>query len=232
MDYNTIREKIKIPEYGRNLQQMVEFALTIEDRDKRTRVVKEIVNIMGQLNPQYKEISDYRHKLWDHLFIISDFKLDVDSPYPKPASNVLTAKPDKVSYPYRNIPYRHYGHNIQLIIDKANTYEDGPEKDALIKTIANHLKKSYLNWNREAVDDDVIANHLSILSGGKLKMNEKDTLSRTQDILARNNKKKKRPVGPITPANNNNNNNNRPRNNNNNNGYGNNHQRSFNGHNI
>ena len=232
MDYNTIREKIKIPEYGRNLQQMVEFALTIEDRDKRTRVVKEIVNIMGQLNPQYKEISDYRHKLWDHLFIISDFKLDVDSPYPKPASNVLTAKPDKVSYPYRNIPYRHYGHNIQLIIDKANTYEDGPEKDALIKTIANHLKKSYLNWNREAVDDDVIANHLSILSGGKLKLNEKDSLSRTQDILARNNKKKKRPVGPITPANSNNNN--RPRNNNNNNGnsYGNNHQRSFNGHNI
>ncbi len=232
MDYNTTREKLKISEYGRNLQTMVEYAITIEDREKRNKVAKEIVNIMGQLNPQYKEITDYKHKLWDHLFIISDFKLDVDSPYPKPSPTVLTAKPDKISYPYRNIPFRHYGHNIQTIIDKAVTFEDGPEKDALIKAIANHLKKSYLNWNREAVDDEVIANHLNILSGGKLKLNDNYILHRTQDILARNKKRKHVPT-QNNPSNNPNNRN-FVRNNNNNNNTNNNsnNKRSFNGHTL
>ena len=228
MEYNTTRTKLNLAEYGRHIQIMVNYALTIEDREKRCKVAKEIVTIMGQLNPQFKEYSDYKHKLWDHLFLISDFKLDVDSPYPIPPASVLTSKPDKVSYPYRNIPFRHYGHNIEMIIQKATTYEDGPEKDALIKTIANHLKKSYLNWNREAVDDDVISDHLSILSDGKLKLNANDTLHRTQDILARNNNNNKRKRIQLQNNPSNNNNNNR---NNRNNKLNDNNKKNYNGYN-
>jgi len=190
MEYNTIRNKLLMSEYGRNVQKMIEHCISIEDREKRTKTAELIVNIMVQMNPKGKEAGDYKQKMWDHLLIISEFKLDVDSPYPKPEKNMLVNKPAPVPYSDQKIRFRHYGKNVEKIIEKAIEFEEGPEKDALIKTIANHLKKSYLNWNRNSVDDELILIHLSELSKDQLKMSENDKLSHTNEILARNKKKK------------------------------------------
>jgi hypothetical protein len=192
MEYNSQREPLIIPEYGRNIQKMVTYAKTIEDREKRTEAAKFIVKVMASMNQQNKDAGDYQQTLWDHLFIISKFELDVDSPYPLPEKEILTRKPDKVHYSDNKIRFRHYGKNIEAIIKKATEFEDGPEKEALIHAIANHLKKSYLNWNRESVDDVAIEKHLEILSEGKLSLSEDLTLTSTSDILARNKSKKKR----------------------------------------
>ena len=190
MEYNSQREHLIIPEYGRNIQKMVNYAKTIEDREKRNEAAKFIVSVMASMNQQHKDAGDYRQTLWDHLFIISKFELDVDSPYPMPEKESLTRKPDKVLYSDNKIRFRHYGKNIEAIIKKATEFEEGPEKDALIHAIANHLKKSYLNWNRESVDDVAIEKHLEILSEGKLTLSENQTLTSTSDILARNKSKK------------------------------------------
>jgi hypothetical protein len=190
MEYNSTRNKLVIPEYGRNIQKMIEYVMTVEDRSKRTKLAEAVVNIMAQINPQQKDVSDLKHKLWDHLYIISDFKLDVDSPYPAPSPENLNKKPEKINYKKNNIRFRHYGKNMEFIIQKAIEYEEGPERDAFVKTIANHLKKSYLTWNRESVNDELIEDHLEILSSGKLKLAEDTRLNNTNEILARNRKKK------------------------------------------
>jgi hypothetical protein len=190
MEYNTQKSKLVIAEYGRNLQQMAQDCANIEDREKRTRTAEFIVNVMAQMNPKVKESGDYRQKLWDHLHIMADFNLDVDSPYPAPPKEVLRFGKSQLGYKQGNIRYRHYGRNIELIIEKAMTFEEGPEKEALIKTIANHLKKSYLNWNRSSVDDDVILKNLGDLSSNRLQLAEDHKLSHTNEILARNKKKK------------------------------------------
>ena len=192
MEYNSQREHLIIPEYGRNIQKMVNYAKTIEDREKRNEAAKFIVSVMASMNQQNKDAGYYRQTLCDHLFIISKFELDVDSPYPMPEKESLTRKPYKVIYSDNKIRFRHYGKNIEAIIKKATEYEEGPEKDALIHAIANHLKKSYLNWNRESVDDVAIEKHLEILSEGKLSLSENQTLTSTSDILARNKSKKKK----------------------------------------
>jgi hypothetical protein len=179
-----------MPEYGRNVQKMINYAITLEDREKRNKLAHIIVTIMSQMNPKMKDTGDFRQKLWDHLHIISDFKLDVDSPFPVPPKDILHSKPDPITYADNNIAYRHYGKNIKKIIDKAIEYEEGPEKEALIKNIANHMKKSYLNWNRESVNDELIYKHLEELSKDKLKVSEDVKLNETSDILARNKKKK------------------------------------------
>lgn len=196
MEYNTQKSKLIIAEYGRNLQQMVEDCTKIEDREKRTHTAEFIVNVMAQMNPKVKESGEYKQKLWDHIHIMSDFKLDVDSPFPPPSKEVLRFQHKSLKYQQSNIRYRHYGKNIEQIIAKAVTYEEGPEKEALIKTIANHLKKSYLNWNRNSVDDEVILSNLSDLSGNRLRLSEEHKLSHTNEILARNKKKKFVKVGP------------------------------------
>jgi hypothetical protein len=190
MEYNTTRDKLLISEYGRNVQKLVKLAMEIEDRELRTRFAKNIVQIMGQINPSVRDSGDFRHKLWDHLYIISDFKLDVDSPYPPPSRDVLEAKPERLSYSANNIRFKIYGSNIEKIIEKASTFENGPEKDALVHAIANHLKKSYLSWNRESVDDDQIFEHLRDLSNGNLVLKEELRLHSTNEILLRNKKKK------------------------------------------
>jgi hypothetical protein len=190
MEYNTQKTKLIIAEYGRNLQQMAHDCAIIEDREKRTRTAEFIVNVMAQMNPKVKESGEYRQKLWDHLYIMSDFTLDVDSPYPPPSREVLTYTHKSLKYQQGSIRYRHYGKNIESIIEKAVTYEEGPEKEALIQTIANHLKKSYLNWNRNSVDDDVILKNLAELSKNRLQLSEDHKLSHTSEILARNKKKK------------------------------------------
>lgn len=191
MDYNTARKKLILAEYGRNVQNMVEYTLTIEDREKRTRAAKSIVQAMSQLNPVAVENEDYWQKLWDQLYIVSDFRLDVDSPYPKPTVEVLNLKSEKLKYRDKNFRYGHYGKNIEKIINKASEIEDSAEKAIFVEAIANHLKKTYLTWNRDSVNDEVIHNHLAELSGGKLKVSDETQLQNTNDILARNAKKKK-----------------------------------------
>ncbi|MFU8844269.1 MAG: DUF4290 domain-containing protein [Bacteroidales bacterium] len=196
MEYNTTRDKLMISEYGRNVQKLVKLALEIKDRDLRTKFAKNIVQIMGQINPSVRDSGDFRHKLWDHLHIISDFELDVDAPYPAPSREVLEARPERLAYSDNNIRFKIYGSNIERIIEKASLFEDGPEKDALVHAIANHLKKSYLSWNRESVDDEQIFEHLRSLSNGKLALKEELRLHSTNEILLRNKKKKVTPPPP------------------------------------
>lgn len=189
-DYNTRRPQMVIPEYGRNIQKMVEHAISIENREERNRVAQSIINVMGQLNPHLRDIVDFKHKLWDHLFIISDFKLDVDSPYPYPDKEKIFEKPKPLDYPQSNIRFKHYGKSVEAFIAKAIEMNDGEEKTELIKTIANLMKKSYLTWNRESVDDDLIVSDLKLLSKGQLKLDDSFKLEQTNDILALNVKKK------------------------------------------
>jgi len=186
MDYNSTRDKLIIPEYGRNVQKMTAYVLSIEDREKRTNMAKALIKIMTQLHPDQKDTADYKRKLWDHLHIISGYKLDVDGPFPPPTPEDRLGKPRRIPYPQEVIKFRPYGKNIARIIEKATTFDDGPEKDALVKNIANHLKKSYLNWNRDSVNDELITDHLSELSGGKLKLSEDMRLAHTNDLLSRN----------------------------------------------
>lgn len=190
MEYNTSRSKMNISEYGRNIQKMIEHIMSIDDREKRNHLARATINVMGQLNPHLRDVNDFKHKLWDHLFIMSDFKLDVDSPYPKPSPETLTRKPDPLEYSSNNITYKHYGRHMEKIIEKACEMEDGHVKDTLVELIANHLKKSYLTWNRDAVNDEEIAKHLEILSKGKLKLHDDMKLNNTNDILSKNKKKK------------------------------------------
>lgn len=192
MEYNSQREKMVIPEYGRNVQKLIEYAKTIEDREKRTKSAEVIVRVMAGMNPQIKGEQDYLHTLWDHLYIISDFSLDVDSPFPMPEKEILTRKPERVHYSDKKFRIKNYGKYIEKIIDRTIELEDGPEKEALILIIANHLKKSYLNWNRDSVNDETIFTHLEELSQGKLKVLESQSLSATTDILARNKTKKRK----------------------------------------
>ncbi|PID93732.1 MAG: hypothetical protein CSA95_06460 [Bacteroidetes bacterium] len=191
MEYNTTRNRLLIPEYGRNIQKMVEYAIQIPDKDERTRFAFLIVSVMDQVNPQETSGEDHLHKLWDHLHVIADFKLEVDSPYEKPSKETLNTKPERVPYANHDIPYRHYGKNILRIIEMATTLEEGPEKDAFIKVIATQLKKSYLQWNRESVNDELIAAQLKELSKGKLTLPEGVTLLSTNEILSQQKKQQK-----------------------------------------
>ncbi len=182
MEYNSQRKHMMIPEYGRNVQRMVEFCMTVKNREERNRVARAIISVMGQLNPHLRDVTDFKHKLWDHLFIISEFKLDVDSPYPIPNAETFQTKPDKVNYPDNKIKYRHYGKILEQIIKKAVEFEKGPEKDALTLAIANSMKKAYLIWNRDSVTDDVILEQLAELSKGKLKLDPSTTLSLPNEL--------------------------------------------------
>lgn len=189
MEYNSTREQMIIPEYGRNIQKMIEYTVTLEDKEKRNKAARFIINVMAQMNSlNQRDNSDFRHKLWDHLFIISDYKLDVDSPFPKPEPEEKIMKPLKCSYPHKSISFKQYGINIERMIKKAVELEDGDEKDALIRIVANHLKKLYLNWNRESVNDEVIIKHLTELSNGELALSYDFRFNKTADILARNKK--------------------------------------------
>ena len=199
MEYNSQRDRLILPEYGRNIQKMVQFAMGIEEREKRNVVANAIIDVMGQLNPHLRDVEDFKHKLWTHLFLMSDFQLDVDSPYPKPEASSFVEPPKRLEYPTSEIKYGHYGRTLQLLIDKAITYEEGDEKDALVLTIGNLMKRSYLTWNRDSVSNEVIGYHLEELSGGKLKLKDPNKLLSTNDILKQSKKKKK--TAPPTRSN-------------------------------
>ena len=186
MQYNTQRSKLIISEYGRNIQVMAELACEIENRDERNRAARSIIQLMAIMIPQVREEEDYMRKLWDHLHIIAHFELDVDSPYPKPDPVAEKPKSRKPSYPRRKMRFAHYGNFIEGFIKKGAELPDGAEKDALTEIIANMMKRNYLNWNRDSVNDEMIKEQLADLSGGKLKFKENQRLSSTNEILQQN----------------------------------------------
>jgi len=188
MDYNSDRSKLPLPEYGRNLQNMVNHIMTIEDRNERNRAARTIIDIMGNMYPYLRDINDFKHKLWDHLAIMTDFKLDIDYPYTPPAPEFFNTAPQMIPYSLNKIKYRHYGKTIEFLLEKAAVYENEKEKELLIKLIANHMKKSYIMWNKDSVTDDKILQDIEELSKGKIKCRDM-VLTDTKDILYRNKKK-------------------------------------------
>jgi len=185
-DYNSSREKLHLPEYGRNIQKMVNHIKTIEDREERNKAARTVIAVMGNLNPHLRDVNDFKHKLWDHLALIADFDLDIDSPYDWPERESLQSKPERVPYQQHRIAKKHYGRSIVLMINKAVALEPGEEKDDLVKMIAYHMKKSYLTWNREAVSDEEIFADMKTLSGGVLVVDPELKLPETREILAKN----------------------------------------------
>lgn len=188
-DYNTSRSKLVLPEYGRNIHMMVDYIKGIEDRVERTRLAHSVVAVMGNLNPHLRDINDFKHKLWDHLALIAKFDLDIEYPYDPPKAETFLEKPKRVKYGTHRIKSRHYGKSIELMIEAALAMEDGSDKDFLIKTIANHMKKSYLTWNRESVDDEVILKDLAMLSQGRINI-ENVELTETKELLQKGKKKR------------------------------------------
>lgn len=168
--YNSQLKKLALPEYGRNIQQMVDHCCTIEDREERTRCAYSIVKTMGNLFPQLRDEPDYKHKLWDHLAIMSDFKLDIDFPYEVVKEENLETKPEFMGYQLESIKFRHYGKIIEKMIERACEYPEGEEKDALVMLIANHMKKLIFQINKEDVDDLKIFKDLTFYSRGKIQL--------------------------------------------------------------
>ena len=184
MEYNSGRNKLIISEYGRNIQKMIEHAITIEDHEERNRAARAIVAVMGYLNPHLRDIVDFKHKLWDHLFIMSDFKLDVDSPYPIPSRDTMVKKPQRVPYPSNKIRYKFYGKNMEMMVARIAELEDNPNRESITRSLANFMKMSYLTWNKDSVDDATIFDHLQQLSKEQLKLGETEKLNDTQQLIA------------------------------------------------
>ena len=182
MEYNTEREHLIIPEYGRHVQKMIAHATNLKDKTEQQKCVNAIIVFMGQKNPHLRDIKDFTHKLWDHLFIMSDFKIDVQSPYPKPERVKLAARPEKMSYPKQKIRFPFYGVNIEKMVAYAIQMEDGELKETMAGMIANHMKKDYICWNKAFVDDDTILKHLNQLSEGKVKTHTDFKLIDDKDI--------------------------------------------------
>lgn len=170
LNYNTQLKKLVLPEYGRNIQQMVDHCLTIEDREERTRCAYSIINTMGNLFPMLRDVEDFKHKLWDHLAIMADFRLDIDYPYEVIRPENLNTRPEKVEYTSSPIRYRHYGKSVELMIAKAAVMEPGEERDALISLIAHHMKKMMLAVNKDGVDDAKIFKDLCEYSHGAIRL--------------------------------------------------------------
>jgi hypothetical protein len=182
-DYNTQRKRMALPEYGRNVQKMVDHIKTIEDRDERNRAAKTIIQIMGNLNPQIRDVGDFKHKLWDHLALIANFDLDIDPPYPVPEPSKFMEKPRQVPYKQGDIRYLHYGRIIELMIAAASDMEDGEEKEYFTNLIVNQMKKAYITWNRGQVADEVIIGDLKVLSKGRLKMTDGVKILEVKELI-------------------------------------------------
>ena len=188
MRYKTAEKKLALPEYGRNIQNMVDYCVTIEDREERKHCADTIINIMGNMFPHLRDVNDFKHILWDHLAIMSDFKLDIDYPYEIVKKEDLNTRPPRLPYSNSRIRYRHYGKTLEKMIQKATEFEQGTEKEVLVKLLANQMKKSFLSWNKESVEDSKIFKDLEELSEGRIVLNEEAVkLAESRTILARNN---------------------------------------------
>ncbi len=197
MEYPTLQGRLIMPEYGRNIQQMITHALSIEDKEERTRCVNTIINIMGNLFPYLRDVNDFKHKLWDHVAIMSDFKLDIDYPYEILKQENLYSRPETIPYKKSRIRYMHYGRNLEEMIERVATYPEGELKNEIIRMIANQMKKCFLTWNKEVVDDRKIFDDLRELSKGKVDLSEENfKLVESRDVLqvAKKNKTKKNPT--------------------------------------
>lgn len=181
MDYNTQRKKLLMPEYGRNVQRMIEQVMQIPDKEKRNEQIRAVVSVMGILNPQLRDLSDFKHKLWDYVQIISDFQLDIDSPYPLPTREVLQRKPQPL--PLQNEPLKemHYGRNIQNMITAIAAQEDGEEKTAKVRSLAHYMRQQYLIWNKDTVSDELIFRDIVRMSDGKIQIPEDLRLNQISD---------------------------------------------------
>ena len=182
IDYNSERSDLIIPEYGRNIQRMVEYAVSIKSRELRNQVAQAIINVMGQLFPHLRDVDDYKHKLWDHIFIMSDFKLDVDSPYPLPTAQQFEEKPEMISYPKNDIKYGHYGTIIGEVLKKAVDFPEGEDKDRLVVDLGNMLKRMYIVGSQSNANDEVIKRQVVELSGGKLVWKDEWSLAPSSEL--------------------------------------------------
>lgn len=187
-DYNTGRKHLVLPEYGRNIHMMVDHIKTIEDKTERTRLAYSVVGVMGNLNPHLRDINDFKHKLWDHLALIADFDLDIDYPYDPPKPETFLEKPRIVEYGTHRIKSRHYGLSIEKMIREALAMPEGNKKDNLINMIANHMKKSFLLWNRDSVEDEVIFKDFRKIAGEDIDLS-KVKLAETREVLNKTKKK-------------------------------------------
>ena len=192
MEYNSARTKLLIPEYGRHIQKMIDHATGLKDREERNRCAQAIIAVMGQLNPHLRDVADFKHKLWDHLFIMSEFKLDVDSPYDKPSAETLHEKPESLKYPAAQVKYLHYGKIIQDLIKKAVEHPEGSDKEHFVTVLLNLMKRTYLAWNNNSVSDEVILNDLRELSKNQLKVPANFQFEVTVEPQVRTFPKKKR----------------------------------------
>ncbi|MBN2777398.1 MAG: DUF4290 domain-containing protein [Bacteroidales bacterium] len=183
MDYNTQRKKLVLPEYGRTIQLMVDYCLSLEDREERTKAAHTVIAIMGNMNPHLRDVADFKHKLWDHLAIMSDFGLDIDWPYPLPDLSILNEKPEKLPYSENKFRFVHYGKFTEQIINKINDIEDADERQALIETMANHMKRSYMVWKKEPIPDEIIFKELVMLTRGEVEVPENLKLGDFKDAL-------------------------------------------------
>src|SRR6185437_4104863 len=216
-DYNSTRNKLILSEYGRNVQNMVKYIVALPTKEERNRYAQVVIDLMGFLNPHLRDVADFKHKLWDHLHIIADLPIDVDSPYPKPSPEAIHLKPEPLRYPNQRIKFKHYGKTIELMIEKAKSIDDPDRKRHMVQAIANFMKMAYVQWNKDSVTDESILSDLYNLSGGQLKLEENINLNRVEYR-----------ANPHTSTNQNrgrtNNQNNRGRTNNNNNNQRNNNQ--------
>ncbi len=195
LEYNTEREHLIIPEYGRHLQKMINYATSRETKEERNKLAKAIISVMGNMQPHLRDVADFQHKLWDQLFIMSDFKLEVDSPFPITSKEVLQQRPEPLEYPQNFPKYRFYGNNIKRMIDVAIKWEKGDMRAGLEYAIANHMKKCYLNWNKDSVEDSAIFEHLKELSKGEIDLAGGEDLTDSNQFLKNRSQKSNRNNG-------------------------------------
>lgn len=181
MEYNTTRNHLTMKEYGRHIQKMIEYIRTIQDREERQKQAYGVIELMGFLNPHLKNVEDFRHKLWDHLFLISEFDLDVDSPYPIPTRETLKAKPNPLRYPKRYPRFNHLGKNIETVIGKALKEENPEKRQGFANAIAYYMKLTYSNWHKELMHDDAIQNELQSITDGQLEFNNRPFVKHRTD---------------------------------------------------
>ena len=178
LDYNTQREHLVLPEYGREIQRMVDHCLTLPTKSERQRCAETIVSIMDRMFPQNRQNADYKHKLWDHLFIIAGYDLDIDSPYPAPVPESRTEAPHRIPLRTKPVKATHYGRNIESIIDLIAAEEDGEQKNVMLHRLATYMRQQYLIWNKDSVEDSTIFHDIEMLSDYRIKIPEGMTLSR------------------------------------------------------
>ncbi|UKJ09091.1 DUF4290 domain-containing protein [Solitalea lacus] len=171
-DYNTTRPRLKMAEYGRNVQNMIDHVLTLQDKEERNKYAQAVIELMGQLNPHLRDVTDFKHKLWDHLFIISDFELEVDSPFPVPSKESIYAKPHRLKYPSNHIRFKHYGKTLEYMLDKARNSPESDKRNQFVNSLAAFMKMSYIAWNKDTVSDETIINDLNDLSNFQLNAEE------------------------------------------------------------